>query len=152
MDLDALVITETWLTGNVSDQNIVGDVTPAGYAFHHAARIHKKDDGVGIIFCDYLKCETHLHFQANYQLTFVSRRFSVHVAIIYRLHPTKKNGLKVADVFKEFSGFDESLATNSGHLLILGDFSIHWDCQRNADTKPLADILRSANLRQHIQE
>ena len=42
MDLDALVITETWLTGNVSDQNIVGDVTPAGYSFHHAARIHKK--------------------------------------------------------------------------------------------------------------
>ena len=31
MDLDALVITETWLTGNVSDQKIVGDVTPAGY-------------------------------------------------------------------------------------------------------------------------
>ena len=36
MDLDALVITETWLTGNVSDQNIVGDVTPARYSFHHA--------------------------------------------------------------------------------------------------------------------
>ena len=42
MDLDVLVITETWMTGNVSDQKIVGDVTPAGYSFHHAARIHKK--------------------------------------------------------------------------------------------------------------
>ena len=28
-NLDALVITETWLTGNASDQTIVGDVTPA---------------------------------------------------------------------------------------------------------------------------
>ena len=35
-----------------------------------------------------------------------------------------------------------SLATNSDHLLILGDFNIHCDCQRNADTKQLADILR----------
>jgi len=37
MDLDALVITKTWLTGNVSDHKIVGDVIPAGYSFHHAA-------------------------------------------------------------------------------------------------------------------
>jgi len=43
MDLDALVITKTWLTGNYSDQNIVGGVTPVGYSFHHEAGIHKKD-------------------------------------------------------------------------------------------------------------
>ena len=65
MDLDALVITEPWLTGNVSDQKIVGDVTPVGYSFHHAARIHKKGGGVGILLRDSLKCETHLRFQAN---------------------------------------------------------------------------------------
>ncbi|KAK2151927.1 hypothetical protein LSH36_345g00012 [Paralvinella palmiformis] len=143
---DALVITETWLTGNVSDQKIVGDVTPAGYSFHHAARIHKKGGGVGILLRDSLKS-----FE-NYQLTFISGGISVRVAIIYRLHPTKKNCPKAADFFKEFSGFFYSLPTNSGHLLMLGDFNIHWDCQRNADTKQLADILRSANLRQHVQE
>ena len=49
-DLDALVITETWLTGNVSDQKIVGDVTPAGYSFHHAARIHTKKVGESTFF------------------------------------------------------------------------------------------------------
>ena len=41
MDLDALVLTETWLTGNVSDQKIVGDVTPAGYSFYQL-RITRK--------------------------------------------------------------------------------------------------------------
>jgi len=60
MDLDALAITETWLTGNVSDQKHVGDVTPAGYSFHHAAQIHKKGWGVKILLHDSLKCETHL--------------------------------------------------------------------------------------------
>jgi len=103
-----------------------------------------------------LKCETHLCFQAksfeNYQLTFVSGGISVRVAIIYRLHPTKESGLKTADFFKEVSEFVDSLATNCDHLLILGDFNIHWDCQRNTDIKQLADILRSANLRQHVQE
>ena len=37
-------------------------------------------------------------------------------------------------------------------MLILDDFNIHWDCQTNADTKQLADILRSANFRQQVQE
>ena len=60
MDFDVLVITETWLTGNVSDQKIVGYVTPAGYSFHRAARIHKKGGGVGILLRDSLNCETHL--------------------------------------------------------------------------------------------
>ena len=45
-----------------------------------------------------------------------------------------------------------TVTTNSSYLLILGDFNIHWDCQRNADTKQLADVLRSANLRQHVKE
>jgi len=101
-----------------------------------------------------LKSESHLRFQAksfeNQQLTFVSGRISVRVAIIYRLHPTKKYGLKAADFFKEFSGFVYSLATNSGHLLILNDFNIHWNWQRNPNTKQLDDILRLANLRQHV--
>jgi len=47
MDADALVITEIWLTDNVSDQKPVHNVTPARYAFNHAARIHRKGGGVG---------------------------------------------------------------------------------------------------------
>jgi len=54
----------------------VGDVTPAGYSFHHAARIHKKCWGVGLLLRDSLKCETHLPVQSksfeNYLLIFVS--------------------------------------------------------------------------------
>ena len=42
LDLDDIVITETWLTGTVSDQNIVGEVTSVGYSFPHVVWIHKK--------------------------------------------------------------------------------------------------------------
>jgi hypothetical protein len=76
-----------------------------------------------------LKYETHLRFQTksfeSYQLTFVYGGIRIGVDIIYRLHPTKKNGLKAADLFNNISGFVDSLATNSDHLLILGDFNIH---------------------------
>ena len=62
MDLDALIITENWLTCNVLDQNSVVEVTPAGYSFDHTARIHKKGGGVGILLRNSLKCGTHLCF------------------------------------------------------------------------------------------
>ena len=42
MDLDVLVITETWLTRNVSSQICAGKMTPVEYAFHYEARINKK--------------------------------------------------------------------------------------------------------------
>ena len=84
-----LFITETWLTGNFSDQKKLL-VCDSSWIF--IPRIHKKGGEVGILLRDSLKCET--HFQAksfeNYQLTFVSGGISVRVAIIYRLHPTKE--------------------------------------------------------------
>jgi len=60
--------------------------------------------------------------------------------------------LKLQIVFKEFYIFVDFLATNNGHLLILCDFNILWDCQRNADTKQLAGILRHANISQRVHE
>jgi len=60
--------------------------------------------------------------------------------------------MKATEVLKEFLEFVDSLATNNGHMLIVCDFNISWDWERNADTKQLADILRSAYLRQHVQE
>ena len=58
----------------------------------------------------------------NYQLTFLSVGISVRVVTIYRIHPIKGNSLTAADFFRTFSGFVHSLATNSGHLLILDDY------------------------------
>ena len=57
MDLDAIVITQTWLTGNVSDQTFVGDLTSAGYSVHPVARFHKKGRVVDILLRDSLECD-----------------------------------------------------------------------------------------------
>jgi len=147
MNLDAL-----GMTGNVSDQKIVGEVTPSGYSFHHAAQIHKKGGEVCILLLCSLKRGTYWCFQTksfeNYQLAFVSRGISIRVAIIYRLLPTKKNGPKAADFLKNISEFVDSLATNIGYLLFLGYINRYWD----TDIKQPADNFRSPNLKQHWQE
>ena len=95
MDLDALIITETWLTGIDSDHRIIGDLTPDGYTFPHAPQTHRKGGGVDILWRDTLKTQHHAKYQAmsfeSYQLTLASGGKCAHVAIVYRLHPTWKN-------------------------------------------------------------
>ena len=53
--VSGLVAMETWLTGGISEQVIFGDVTPAGYSFHHVAGAHRKAGGVGLLILDSLK-------------------------------------------------------------------------------------------------
>ena len=81
LDLEALFITEMWLT-------------PDGYTFRHALCTHQKGSGVGILYRDTLKTQHHPKYQArsfeHYQLTLTSGEKSVCFAIIYRLHPTSK--------------------------------------------------------------
>ena len=57
----------------------------------------------------------------------------------------KKNGLKSSE-------FGYSLATSKGHLLIVGDFNIHWDSLSDASIKHLSSISKSASLTEHEQE
>ena len=53
------------ITGKDSDQNIIGDVTPEGYTFHHAARTHRKSGGVGVLLCDSLTYKQHRCSQSS---------------------------------------------------------------------------------------
>ena len=65
LDLDALVITETWLTGKDSDHRIIGDLTPDGYTFRHVPHTQRKGDGVGIVYRHSFKTRHHPKYQAK---------------------------------------------------------------------------------------
>ena len=118
-DHDALIARKTWLTGNVSKENIVGDMTTAGNPVHRVARTHLKGVGVAIVFRDSLKFETPppALWEAkpfeNHQLTYISGELNVHVVNNEWLHPTKKNTWKVSS-----NNFWNSLtlATISRHM------------------------------------
>ena len=49
-------------------------------------------------------------------------------------------------ISSRISGFVNSLPTNSGHPLILGNFNINWDCQRNANTRDDDNLIKSVNV------
>lgn len=66
MHMDIGVLTETWLTGNGSDQVAIGDITHPGYVFHHATRTYSKGGGVAIITRKSRKIKTHRQFKATF--------------------------------------------------------------------------------------
>ena len=68
------------------------------------------------------------------------------MAVVCRLHPTKKNGLRSSEFLGEFSEFVGSLPINRGQLFSVGDFTIQWDSPSDANTKHLSSIVRSASL------
>ena len=107
VDFDAFVITETWLPGKDSDQKVISDMTHDGCSFHNAPRTHRKG------LRDSINFKQHPCFQSssfeNYYLILTSGGVAVRVTVVYRLHQTKKNGLKSSDSFGEFSEFVDSL-------------------------------------------
>ena len=93
MDLDALVIAETWLINNVSYQNIVGDALPVGNTLYHAVRIHN-ELGCGHSCLWFFKAWNRFaHSSLNLILNL--GRISVHISVIYLLHPIKKMAWKL---------------------------------------------------------
>ena len=44
----------------------------------------------------------------------------------------------------------ESVSTTAGHLVIIGDFNIHWDDSKNHFRIQFAELLESFDLKQHI--
>ena len=117
MDLDVHVITETWLTGKVSNQKFVGGVIIAGYSFHHAARIHKKGEGNGILIGDSLKCEAHLRFHVFLQKQSVSAKVISNIK-----YKSIDKGAFLADL--RVSSLVLDLPDDVGHLVNLYDTTL----------------------------
>ena len=51
---------------------------------------------------------------------------SLRLIVIYRMPPSKINGLKTRTFYKEFSEYVEKLSCASGKVIILGDFNIFF--------------------------
>ena len=74
------------------------------------------------------------------------------VLLIYRLIPSRINKLRANDFHADFHNLFDQHALRNGHLLIVGDFNIHWDVDEDREKLLLDDMLKSANLRQHVND
>ena len=51
---------------------------------------------------------------------------SIRLVIIYRMPPSKANGIKIATFCEEFSDYLEKMSCARGNVLIVGDFNINF--------------------------
>ena len=58
--------------------------------------------------------------------------------------------MKSGDFLHEFSSLLEDSITSPGHLLVLGDFNIHWDLPNDAERIKFYDLLSTFELKQHV--
>ena len=106
MNMDIVALTKTWLTGTETDQIVIGDVTPPGYVFNHIPHTNWKDGGVAILSKSASKLKLMCHIKPSHLRTF-------------KQNPQiKKNGVRNHDFFEEFASFIDTLASQTGHLIL----------------------------------
>ena len=147
-----LCLTETWLKPN--DYITLNESTPQNYSYKHEPRLKRKGEGVAVIYSNIFKTTKKSSFKYNsfevlvlnvkiYSVNDKSRlRFML--ATVYRPpgHHT--------DFIKEFADFLSELILTADKVLIVGDFNIHIDNEKDALGLAFKDIVNSIGVRQHV--
>ena len=76
---------------------------------------------------------TALKFDFFYQMRFLSNLLSL--SSNNRPPPSKRNNLSATTFLKELKPFLGELAIFPGHLVIMGDFNIHYDYDNKTNTE-----------------
>ncbi len=154
-NLDLLCLTETWLKPD--EYIILNESTPQDYCYKNEPRPKGKGGGVATIYNNILSISQKTGFKYNSFEVMVlhitlSREKSINdkspmmfvLATVYRPpgHHT--------DFIKEFADFLSELVLAADKVLIVGDFNIHVDNEKDALGSAFIDILNSIGVRQHI--
>ena len=126
----------------------IRDICPDGYAFHHVPRLHTTGGGVGIVLKNNIKAKIQSHESycsfEHLELEVRATKYFVRLIVLYR--PPSSD---VSLFFDEFANYHAHVVTASGYLLIVGDFNLHVDSQKNAGRR-FTGFLQLFNLRQHV--
>ena len=151
--LDVCAITETWLSGNDSkDQIVCGDLTPVGFKLEHVARDKRRGGGVAILLKASLTCKKQKLTKYNtfeiIEVLLKSKKDSVTLGVLYR----PPSGNSVTAFIEELTSYLDTHSLTNRKFLLIGDFNFHMDNIRNKDSAKLLDVLHSMNLQQHVQQ
>ena len=154
---DITAITETWLNGDVTDNKTVGDIKPTGFKFPHIPRIGVKGGGVGLMHRSSLK----VHPQKQ-NVTFESFEYTdlimnvpgkcFRITVVYRPTPSPENKLTPAMFLCDFQFFLELISSATGESVIIGDFNLHVDDNKDYYAGRFLDLLTSFDLVNHVHE
>ena len=155
--VDIAVLTETWLQAGNRDLAVIGELELPGYKLHHRPRQHR-GGGVGVLINTVFKvkpqvCPFYSSFECM-RLSIQIKSICIHLLVIYRVPPSKKNKILSTDFIEQFAELLDTLVTLKGKFIIAGDFNIHWDKSNDEskERKELDILLKTYGLHQHVSK
>ena len=131
--LDIVALTKTWLYSEDSkNKHVIDQCIAHKDTLHHSPHTSgRRGGGVGILVNNAIKVtirRIHVSPQiTSFELMDVTIcSVSLRLIVIYRMAPSKINGLKTGTFYEEFSEYVEKLPCASGKVIILGDFNINF--------------------------
>jgi len=155
LNTDIAFLTETWLTDS-KDDVVMSKLTPKGYTLSSVPRQSGRGGGLAVLCKSYLSNITKIKaldsFRSFEALECVVNLHSKNVTFVclYRPPPNKKNKLTTKQFLEEFSDLLDRFTSYTDHLIILGDFNLHYDNSGNKDIISMKDTLCNHNLVQLV--
>nr|XP_054759574.1 uncharacterized protein LOC129265625 [Lytechinus pictus] len=156
-ELDVLVLTESWLSGNQRDDLVIGDIksTLPNYNLLHCPRLESKGGGICILYRSSVKVTLNSRTDfKSFELMDVTIRFSVGSVLrcyaVYRPPPSARNKFTFSMFLKEFLTLLETAGISENMPIILGDFNIHIDDVNDSQAKSFIYSIDSLGFFQHV--
>ncbi len=153
--LDVLCLTETWLKPD--EYIILNEFTPQDYGYKNEPRPKGKGGGVVTIYSNILSISQKTGFKYNSFEVMVlhitlSREKSINdkSPVMFVLATVYRPPGHHTDFIKELADFLSELVLAADKVLIVGDFNIHVDNEKDALGSAFIDILNSIGVRQHV--
>ena len=156
-----MALTETWLSNEDNkNKHVIDQCVAHGYTLHHTPRTSgRRGGGVGILVNNAIKV-TFRQIHVSPQITSFELMeavlticsISLRLIVIYRMPPSKINGLKTGTFYEEFSEYVEKLSCASGKVIILGYFNIIFLDTSGFAYERFVDILETFDFVQHINK
>lgn len=148
-----LCVTETWLTGLVTDDPVISALIPDGYCMQHVPRTGR-GGGIAIIHRSVIKVQKAKNPQKfasfEHQECTLMTTQPVRLLVVYR--PPNNRGCTMHTFFEEFATLLEILSSHGGHVLITGDLNFHVDDDGDRDANELKTLITSFGLQQHVHQ
>jgi hypothetical protein len=124
-DLDILAITETWLSGNITDNAVISALLPKGYSIIHQPRL-TRGGGTGVIFRDNIKIKqvTDTMKYESFEVLECTIRSDVMVRLCIIYRPLGHTSVKTfCDEFSDYLSYMCSLAQELLYWLVTSTFT-----------------------------
>ena len=149
---DIVFLTETWIRPK-GDEVLLHELAPGGFS---PVSFPRGSRGGGICVVSktslHVKCKptksfkTFEHCECHIESGGTTNVF----VCIYRPPPNKRNGFKTSEFLVEFQDLLDSYNENKIKPMILGDFNLHYENQRDNNVKTMKSIIESHAYIQHI--